>query len=75
MTELERRTIQLIEVITGSVTPDSWDHVGGPGSICAYNGLFTVSQTDNAHRQVEHLLDMLRKAAGLDVAKGAKVMR
>jgi hypothetical protein len=74
-TELERRTDQLIEVITATVVPDSWHDVGGPASICAYNGLFTVSQTDNAHRQAEHLLDMLRKAAGIETAKGAKVLR
>ena len=30
----------VIELITCTVKPDSWDDVGGPGSISAYNGLF-----------------------------------
>ena len=55
--------------------PDSWDDVGGPGAIDAYNGLFVVSQTAKVHEQVEHVFDMLRKAAGLEAVKGAKVVR
>ena len=74
-TELEKRTDQLIELITSTVRPDSWDDVGGPGAIDAYNGLFVVSQTAKVHEHVEHVLDMLRKAAGLEAAKGAKVVR
>jgi hypothetical protein len=74
-TELEKRTGDLIELITSTVKPDSWDDVGGPGAIDAYNGLFVVSQTAKVHEQVEHVFDMLRKAAGLEAAKGAKVVR
>jgi hypothetical protein len=74
-TELEKRTDDLIELITATVKPDSWDDVGGPGSVSAYNGLFAVLQTGKVHTEVEHVLDMLREAAGLDVVKGAKVVR
>src|SRR5262245_14662853 len=74
-TELEKRTDQLVELITATVKPDSWDDVGGPGAIDAYNGLFVVSQTAKVHEQVEHVFDMLRKAAGLEAVKGAKVVR
>jgi len=74
-TESEKRTDQLIELIEGTVRPDSWDDVGGPGAIDAYNGLFVVSQTAKVHEDVEHVLDMLRKAAGLEAAKGARVVR
>jgi hypothetical protein len=74
-TELEKRTTDLIELITATVKPDTWDDVGGPGAIDAYNGLFVVSQTAKVHEQVEQVLDMLRKAAGLEAAKGAKVVR
>jgi hypothetical protein len=74
-TELEKRTDQLVELITATVKPDSWDDVGGAGAIDAYNGLFVVSQTAKVHEQVEHVFDMLRKAAGLEAVKGAKVVR
>ena len=56
----------LIDVITASVMPDSWDEVGGPGSISDFKGLVTVSQTQDVHEQVENLLNMLHKASGLE---------
>jgi len=74
-TELEKRTDQIIELVIGTLKPDSWDDVGGPGAIDAYNGLFVVSQTAEVHKQVEHLFDMLREAAGLEVPKNGKVVR
>ncbi len=74
-TELEKRTDAIIELVTGTVKPDSWDDVGGPGAIDAYNGLFVVSQTSDVHEQVERLFDMLRQAAGLQVIPGSKVVR
>jgi len=75
LTELEKRTDQIVELVTGTIKPDSWDDVGGPGAIDAYNGLFVVSQTAEVHKQVEHLFDMLRQAAGLEVVKSGKVVR
>jgi general secretion pathway protein D len=72
---LEARANDLIEVVTSTVNPDTWDDVGGPGSICAYNGLIVVSQTAKVHQNVEHLFDMLRQAAGLEVPKAGKVVR
>jgi hypothetical protein len=74
-TELDKRTDAIVELVTGTVKPDSWDDVGGPGAIDAYNGLFVVSQTSEVHEQVERLFDMLRQAAGLQVIPGAKVVR
>ncbi len=56
----------LIDVITASVIPDSWDDVGGPGSISDFKGLVTVSQTQDVHEQVEKLLNMLHKTSGLE---------
>jgi general secretion pathway protein D len=56
----------LIESITVTVSPDSWDDVGGPGSISDFKGLVTVSQTEEIHEQLEKLLNMLHKAAGLE---------
>jgi general secretion pathway protein D len=72
-TELEKRTDQLTDLITSSVQPDSWDEVGGPGSIVSYNGLYVVAQTTRAQDQVEQLLNLLREAAGLDLRAGKAV--
>lgn len=71
------RAQRLIDLITSNVAPQSWDSVGGPGSISEFNGLVVVAQTAHVHREVEHVLDMLRKAGGLEVDKQgkAKVVR
>jgi general secretion pathway protein D len=75
VSEHDVRSIRLVDVVTSAVKPDSWDDVGGPGSISEYNGLIVVSQTTEVHKQVERLFDMLREAAGLEVPKTGKVVR
>jgi hypothetical protein len=75
VSEHDLRAVRLIEIVTGTVRPDSWDDVGGPGSISEYNGLIVISQTTEVHKQVERLFDMLREAAGLEVSKTGKVVR
>src|SRR5436189_5742042 len=74
LSEYERRSDELIELVTSIVKPDSWDDVGGPGAIDAYNGLIVVAQTAEVHQTVDRLFDMLREAAGLEVKTG-KVVR
>jgi hypothetical protein len=74
-TEYEDRTESLIDLVTIIVDPSTWDDVGGPGSIEAYNGLIVVAQTDETHRRVEEVFDMLRQAAGLDMSKAGRVVR
>jgi hypothetical protein len=74
-TEYETRTESLIDLVTVIVDPNTWDDVGGPGGIEAYNGLIAVAQTDETHRKVEQFFDMLRKAAGLDMSKAGRVVR
>lgn len=71
------RAEQLIDLITANVHSESWDTVGGPGAISEYNGLIVVAQTARVHAEVEHVLNMLRQAAGLEVdPRGkAKVVR
>jgi len=73
-TELEKRTDQLTDLITSSIQANSWDHVGGPGSISSYNGLYVVAQTMRVQNQIEQLLNLLREAAGLDSRVG-KIVR
>ncbi len=53
-------------VVTTTVAPDSWDDVGGPGSIADFKGLMTISQTQQVHEDIEKLLNMLHKAGGLE---------
>jgi hypothetical protein len=51
----------LIDVITTTIKPTTWDDVGGPGSISEYRGVLVVSQTQDVHREIPKLLDKLRK--------------
>ncbi|MEN6407703.1 MAG: serpin family protein [Thermoguttaceae bacterium] len=54
----------LIDVITTSVAPTTWDTVGGPGSIASFEAAgiksFIVLQTDQGHVEIERLLADLR---------------
>jgi outer membrane protein assembly factor BamD (BamD/ComL family) len=52
----------LIEIISSTVEPTTWDEVGGPGSIAPFptNLSITVSQTQEVHREIEQLLGRLR---------------
>lgn len=57
----------LIEMITSTIQPDSWDEVGGPGAIAPELGSLSlvISQTWRAHRLIEPLLKSLRAAREL----------
>lgn len=55
----------LIDVITASVEPTTWEDVGGPGSIDHFGTSLVVSQTREVHREVEGLLTMLLQAREL----------
>lgn len=54
----------LIEVITTTLDLDSWDDVGGPGSIAEFPnaGALVISQTRENHLDVATLLSSLRRA-------------
>lgn len=58
----------LIELISRSIEPDSWDEVGGPGSINEYetNGrsALVISQTFQIHRKIDNFLRTLYRFAG-----------
>jgi hypothetical protein len=53
----------IIWLITAAIESDSWDGVGGPGSIEGEmsRAALVVSQTQNVHEEVEKLLTMLRR--------------
>ena len=74
-TDHQHKAVQLMEIVSHNVDPQTWNEVGGPGSIGEYNGLIVVTQTGDTHRRVERLFDMLREAAGLEAPKSGKVVR
>jgi hypothetical protein len=57
----------LIELIATTIAPQSWDEVGGPGSIDSFEnaGSLVISQTDEVHRAIEPLLVKLRQVKKL----------
>jgi general secretion pathway protein D len=60
----------LVDVITSTIEPSSWDSVGGPGSIRHLrvngHGVLVVAQTYLVHRKIAQLLEDLRAAAGAE---------
>jgi hypothetical protein len=59
----------LIELLQSTIEPDSWDEVGGPGSIAAARGLLVVSQTHDVHRKITATLSGLRQVRDAQRAK------
>ena len=59
----------LIELITGTVRPTTWDEVGGPGTIAPFetNLSIVVSQTQDVHEELADLLEQLRRLQDLQV--------
>jgi hypothetical protein len=55
----------LIEVITSSIEPVSWDEVGGPGSIQSLGTMLIIGNTEHVHRQIADLLKQLRERWGV----------
>jgi hypothetical protein len=57
----------LMRVITSTIDPDSWDDVGGPGSIEEFDnaGILIISQTWEVHQKIGPLLNSLRRVKGL----------
>ena len=60
----------LIQLITSTIRPDTWDDVGGPGSIEAFpmKSDLVISQTKDVHEQIE---DLLRQMRDTGTSKGA----
>lgn len=54
----------LMDALTATIEPDSWDEVGGDGSMQYLGGLLVVNQTLAVHRQIASLLDALRAEGG-----------
>lgn len=59
----------LIELITTTVDPESWEELGGPGTIAPFetNLSLVVSQTQEVHDRLADLLKQLRRLQDLQV--------
>jgi general secretion pathway protein D len=59
----------LIQLITTTVKPSSWDSVGGQGSIAPFetNLSIVVNQTQEIHEEIVDLLEQLRRMQDLQV--------
>ena len=49
----------LIELIENTAYPSSWDEVGGPSSMGAYQGTLFIAQTNRGHDAIDRLLSAL----------------
>ncbi len=56
---------ELMTIIQKCVAPDSWEEVGGPGSLKVYNRGLVVLQTYEVHEEINDLLGQLHKHAEL----------
>lgn len=59
----------LIQLLTSTVGPDTWEENGGPGAIQKYpnNLSLVISNTLQVHEQIADLLDQLRRLHDLQV--------
>jgi len=59
----------LIELITSTIQPTTWDAVGGSGSIAPFetNLSIVVSNTQDVHEEIVDLLEQLRRLQDLQV--------
>ncbi len=53
---------QLIELVTETIDPDSWESNGGTGRIREINSVLVIAQTSRNLRGVHNLLDSLERA-------------
>ena len=59
----------LIDLITSTVEPATWDEVGGPGTLRRFepNLSLVISQTQEVHDQIADLLEQLRRLQDLQI--------
>jgi hypothetical protein len=57
---LPRPNDELIDAITGAVTPTVWSNVGGPSSIRSVGDLLVVSASEQTHAEIRTLIGKIR---------------
>ncbi len=67
---------RLTELVTATISPDSWEDVGGAGaiSIAPMCDALVVCQTREVHQEIEDLLRLLRHEKRKPVVAGEKVL-
>jgi len=67
--ELEADFDSLIELITSAVSPETWDQVGGTGSIAPVDSSLSlvISQTEEVHEEIVDLLEQLRRLQDVQI--------
>ena len=67
----------LIDLLTSTVRPTTWDSVGGPGSISPFeNGLsIVVSQTQEVQEEIKETLEQIRKVMRETGVKGLPAVK
>ncbi|MCX7428046.1 MAG: VIT domain-containing protein, partial [Planctomycetia bacterium] len=62
----------LIELVTTTIKPASWDDLGGPGSIAFFAPTldFVLTATEEVHDEIDVLFDRLRKLPQVSGARG-----
>ena len=53
---LAERTDKVIAALTGTITPDTWEQLGGPSSVYAIKNVLVVSTTEDVHAKVEEFI-------------------
>lgn len=62
----------LMELIQDTVEPDSWNEVGGQGSVMQYaDGILVVNQSPRVHKKISSLLEKLRELRSKNAATPA----
>jgi serine/threonine protein kinase len=65
---------QLIETITSTIAPVTWDEVDGPGVISSFRGLLVVSQNETVHAEIAARGPARRAASRQGRAAGAQAL-
>jgi len=67
---------QLMNLVSNMIRPGSWQQMGGAGNIAYYDigGAMVVNQTADVVREVQDLLDALRRLQDLSVAVEIRVV-
>jgi beta-lactamase regulating signal transducer with metallopeptidase domain len=70
-------TTTLIELISTVVEPDSWQEVGGMGTIRSNETTLSlvIRQTEAVHREISDLLDQLRRLQDLQIVVRGDVLK
>ncbi|HEV3143759.1 MAG TPA: hypothetical protein VGZ47_07750 [Gemmataceae bacterium] len=75
---LAKNTLEdvLMKLVTNTVAPQSWNDVGGPGTIDYFpiGMALVINQTPDVQEQVQELLEALRRLQDLEVAVEVRII-